>query len=255
MKLLRDNGISIVLFSHFALTLVGQFITGLAENNSDREQHHLAPLSAAEYLTDGHFIEVTFENWESEFLQMSVYVIFTIFLYQRGSSESKTPGTTEHVDVDPYFSGDAKRGGAISFIADRIPEIGPLVLLKGLLGNAVPRAVEATEFVRDGEYLLGEFTVIGTPGHTDGHTSYFHHPSKTLFAGDALAVVGKSLRLMSRFVTPHKDRALESAIKCLDHEMDLVCPGHRYPLQDGVEVEHKRFLKLLRSQTTWPFFG
>jgi hypothetical protein len=43
------------------------------------------------YLTTGHFIESTFENWESEFLQMALFVVFTIFLYQKGSSESKDP--------------------------------------------------------------------------------------------------------------------------------------------------------------------
>ena len=155
----------------------------------------------------------------------------------------------------PYFSGETKRGGVFSAIADRVPEIGPFVLLKGLLGNSVPRPVEPTGFVRDGSELLGEFSVIETPGHTDGHTSYFHHPTGTLFAGDALAVIGKQLRLMSRFVTPDKSKALESAIKCLDREVRWICPGHRYPLTDGVEQERARFLKLLETQNSWPFFG
>jgi len=155
----------------------------------------------------------------------------------------------------PYFSGDTKRGGAISWVADRIPEFGPFVLFKGLLGNTVPRPVKPTEFVRDGDELLGEFSVIETPGHTNGHTSYFHRPTGALFAGDALAVVGKRLRLMSRFVTPDKSRALKSAIKCLDREVSLICPGHRYPLSDGVDQERARFLKLLNSRNSWPFFG
>jgi hypothetical protein len=40
-------------------------------------------------LGEGHFIEATFENWKSEFLQMAGYVLFTIFLFQKGSPESK----------------------------------------------------------------------------------------------------------------------------------------------------------------------
>ena len=160
-----------------------------------------------------------------------------------------------HERENPYFSGDSKRGGALSSLADRIPEFGPLVLLKGLVGNSVPRPLKPAKFVQDGDELLGEFAVIETPGHTSGHTSYFHHPSRTLFAGDALAVVGKQLRLMSRFVTPDRDRALASTIKCLDREIHLICPGHRYPLSSGVEHERTRFLKILSSRTRWPLFG
>ena len=155
----------------------------------------------------------------------------------------------------PYFSGETKRGGAFSAVADRVPEIGPFVLFKGLLGNSVPSPVTPTGFVRDGDVLLGEFSVIETPGHTDGHTSYFHQPTGTLFAGDALAVIGKELRLMSRFVTPDKSRALESAIKCLDRCIQFICPGHRYPLSEDVENERARFLKLLGTRNSWPLFG
>jgi hypothetical protein len=42
----------------------------------------------AEYAQSGHFIEATFENWESEFLQMGLYVVLTAALYQKGSAES-----------------------------------------------------------------------------------------------------------------------------------------------------------------------
>jgi hypothetical protein len=43
----------------------------------------------AQYLTTGDFVEATFENWESEFLQMGMYIVLTAFLFQKGSSESK----------------------------------------------------------------------------------------------------------------------------------------------------------------------
>jgi hypothetical protein len=41
------------------------------------------------YLTTRHFAEATFENWESEFLQMGAFVLLTVFLRQKGSGESK----------------------------------------------------------------------------------------------------------------------------------------------------------------------
>src|SRR4030095_2578808 len=52
-------------------------------------------------LTSGHFLQATFENWESEFLQMALFVILTIFLYQKGSSESKALDKPEEVDAEP----------------------------------------------------------------------------------------------------------------------------------------------------------
>ncbi len=59
-------------------------------------------LSMSQYFSSGHFLQSTFENWESEFLQMALFVVMTIFLYQKGSSESKDPeGGEEPVDKEP----------------------------------------------------------------------------------------------------------------------------------------------------------
>ena len=49
------------------------------------------------------------ENWESEFLQMGAYVLFTVFLFQRGSSESKSPDEEEAVDRDPRLESDKRQ--------------------------------------------------------------------------------------------------------------------------------------------------
>lgn len=97
-KFFRNNGLSIVLFAFFAATLIGQYITGWYEHNDDQKLHGQRTVSLFEYAGEGHFLEATFENWESEFLQMSAYVIFTVFLFQKGSSESKDPDAEERVD-------------------------------------------------------------------------------------------------------------------------------------------------------------
>ena len=83
------------------VTMVGQYLTGWRDNNADLEQMHLLPLTLGQYFTSGHFLEATFENWESEFLQMSVYVLLTVWFRQRGSSESKKLYEQEEVDRDP----------------------------------------------------------------------------------------------------------------------------------------------------------
>jgi hypothetical protein len=108
-RILRENGLSIVLFVCFFLTiLVGQSITGHREYNSDQQEHGQAPITYAEYLRSGHFLEATMENWESEFFQMGWYVLLTVFLFQKGSSESKKLDEKEPVDRDPRKSKNKK---------------------------------------------------------------------------------------------------------------------------------------------------
>lgn len=98
------------------LTLAGQFFTGWHDNNSDLEEMGLPLLTLRQYAQSGHFLEATFENWESEFLQMALYVVLTIWLRQRGSSESKKLYEEEEVDQEPNPTkpdapGPVKRGG------------------------------------------------------------------------------------------------------------------------------------------------
>lgn len=90
-KRLRDNGLTIVLVLLFAASLVGQWLTGLNFHNAELADHGEAPIGALAFLTDPQFLATVFENWESEFLQMSAYVVLTAFLFQRGSAESEDP--------------------------------------------------------------------------------------------------------------------------------------------------------------------
>jgi hypothetical protein len=103
-RFLHNNGLSIVLFLLFFFSLAGQSITGWHEYNEDQQEHQQPTTSYGEYLATGHFVEATFENWESEFLQMAAYVVLTIFLFQKGSSESKKPDAIERVDIIPKQS-------------------------------------------------------------------------------------------------------------------------------------------------------
>ncbi len=107
-KFLRNNGLSIVFVILFMVSLVAQFFTGFAEHNKEREEEGQSPITTREYFTSGHLIQATFENWESEFLQMALFVVLTISLRQKGSSESKKCEGKEKVDRQP----SAKRKGA-----------------------------------------------------------------------------------------------------------------------------------------------
>jgi hypothetical protein len=103
-RILRENGLSLIMFGLFFVFLVAHSVTGLFEYNRDQQEHGQSSVSYVQYLESGQFVESVFENWESEFLQMGLYVLLTAVLYQKGSSESKDPEGGNPVDADPEES-------------------------------------------------------------------------------------------------------------------------------------------------------
>jgi hypothetical protein len=84
----------------FVAFFVGMILTGASVYSSDQTAHGEKPVTLVQYLATGDFMEATFENWESEFLQMGSYVVLTAFLFQKGSAESKPLEGSEQ-DQDP----------------------------------------------------------------------------------------------------------------------------------------------------------
>jgi hypothetical protein len=100
-RFIKNNSLSITFIVLFFLALVGQLFTGWSEHNKENKEEGAPVVSLPEYITSGHFIQATFENWESEFLQMALFVVLTIWLKQKGSSESKKFDEEEEVDREP----------------------------------------------------------------------------------------------------------------------------------------------------------
>ncbi|HEY6595119.1 MAG TPA: DUF6766 family protein [Asanoa sp.] len=88
-KWVRDNSLALAMFGAFLLFIVLQSVFGWQVRNEELAQYGHGADSYLHYLRTGHMAEATFENWESEFLQMGFYVLLTAFLVQRGSAESK----------------------------------------------------------------------------------------------------------------------------------------------------------------------
>ncbi|WP_457129705.1 DUF6766 family protein [Mucilaginibacter sp. HD30] len=109
------NGLSIVFLSLFIISLFGQAFTGWKEYNDELKDENAVQVSFPAYLITGHFVSATFENFQSEFLQMALYVVLTVGLRQQGSSESKSLEGKEEVDREPVAKKDApwpvKKGG------------------------------------------------------------------------------------------------------------------------------------------------
>ena len=99
-KYIRNNSLTIVFLLLFFTALFFQIRAGFSVHNEELQQDGAAPMAFSQYLTSGHFISSTFDNCESEFLHMALFVILTIFLYQKGSSESKDPDSKDEEEVD-----------------------------------------------------------------------------------------------------------------------------------------------------------
>ena len=93
-KLFKNNGLTIVLMLLFLGSLIGHWLAGVRFENQQLIQHGEQPIGAIAFLSDPQFLSTVFENWESEFLQMSAYVVLTAFLFQKGSAESEDPDSS-----------------------------------------------------------------------------------------------------------------------------------------------------------------
>lgn len=107
--------------------------SGLQKYNKKRVEEGVPTVSMPSYLNTGHFIQATFKNWEREFLQMALFVMLTIFLRQKGSSESKGIDGEEEVDKEPSPNSKGapwpvKKGGIILSIYKHSLSIAFLIL-------------------------------------------------------------------------------------------------------------------------------
>ncbi len=88
----RDNSLSLVFGGLLLLTLAAQSVWGVALYNEEARTAQLQEISLWRYVTSSGFAVDVAENWQSEFLQFVLYIALTVWLVQRGSSESKKPG-------------------------------------------------------------------------------------------------------------------------------------------------------------------
>ena len=89
---LRANALTLAFGALFVITLVGQALSGVADFNAQQVANGLEPVSLLDYVTSSSFGVDVMENWQSEYLQFFLYIFATVWLVQRGSSESKKPG-------------------------------------------------------------------------------------------------------------------------------------------------------------------
>jgi hypothetical protein len=97
-RFLRSNGLALFFLVIFLASLGGQAIAGHNLYNEQETEHaqllHQKPetISLGRYVTSSNYAQAVTENWQSEYLQFALFIIATIWLVQRGSTETKEPG-------------------------------------------------------------------------------------------------------------------------------------------------------------------
>ena len=89
MRFLKNYSLSIVLLLMFIFSWGLQFYTGFEEFKSEQQEHNEP---AKLFGDDGYiwpFLAATFENWQSEFLQVSVFIILSTYLIHKNSPQSR----------------------------------------------------------------------------------------------------------------------------------------------------------------------
>jgi len=119
---LRRNGLGLSLLILTVCSFGGQLLTGHAVYNRELIEYGQLPLSLFAYLTTGHLVSATFENWESEFLQMGMYVLLTVWLRQKGSAESRPMSPSqEHERIEQGQKPCARAAGGKRCTGNRSP--------------------------------------------------------------------------------------------------------------------------------------
>lgn len=189
MRLLRNNGLLLVTLGLFAIFLVGLLLTGHTEHNAELVEHGQQRVGLWAYAASADFGQAVFENWESEFLQMGMYVVLTAYLFQKGSAESRSPDGADDGDAAPErHQNDAgvpwpvRRGGVVlALYKNSLAILFMLLFLASVWLHAVSGAAKYS----DDQLLHG-----GEPVSTWGYlgTSEFWFESFQNWQSEFLAV-------------------------------------------------------------------
>ena len=80
------------MFAIFLLSWLAQSLTGWRAYNDEQSSTTASMIGWGQLPQPLDFWESTLQNWQSEFLAVGSMAVFTIYLRQRGSPESKPVG-------------------------------------------------------------------------------------------------------------------------------------------------------------------
>ena len=132
---IRNNGLGLFFGLFFLVTLVAQALVGHADFNHSQVAHHGEAVTLARYVTSSEYGVDVLENWQSEYLQFTLFILATVWLLQRGSPESKPldqPGGESDKDqrIGPYSDAQSPKWARVGGLRTRIYS-NSLVLVMG----------------------------------------------------------------------------------------------------------------------------
>jgi len=199
---LRANALTLAFGGLFLVSLVGQAISGAANFNAQQVVNGLEPVSLLEYVTSSSFGVDVMENWQSEYLQFFLYIFATVWLVQRGSSESKEPGSEgmesdreqkvgRHADDDsPTW---ARTGGWRTAVFSRSLGMlmGALFLLTWVASSIAGWAAFNSEQLAQRQDPVGWFSYLG---EADFWNRSFQNWQSEMLAVGSMAIFSVYLR-------------------------------------------------------------
>ena len=126
---------SVVFLLLFLAALCGQAIAGHADFNDVAQSHGDPTVSLGRYVVSSDFGSAVMENWQSEYLQFTLFILLTVWFIQKGSPESKEldkPGReSDHAQkVGPYAQQNSPGWAKVAGIRRTLYE-NSLVLVMG----------------------------------------------------------------------------------------------------------------------------
>ncbi len=118
-RFVKHNGLALFFLVIFLGTLIGQALVGHADFNHQQVAHQDETISLLRYVSSSSYGADVLENWQSEYLQFTLYILGTVWLLQRGSPESKEldkAGTEsdEKQRVGPHARTDSPRWASVA---------------------------------------------------------------------------------------------------------------------------------------------
>jgi hypothetical protein len=113
-RFLHDQSLGLVLLAMTLLILGGQTYVGYRDYDEQQMQMHAPLVSYGRYLVSSDLWDNVMSNWQSEFLQIALYVMFAVWFRQRGSAESRglqdqEKSSAEHEMLGAHLRPDSPR--------------------------------------------------------------------------------------------------------------------------------------------------
>jgi hypothetical protein len=136
-RFLRENSLTIFFLTIFLLALIGQALVGHADFNNEQLDHQNETVSLLRYVTSSSYAVDVMENWQSEYLQFTLFILAGVWLVQKGSTESKPLGeeggeSDEEQKIGEHAEADSPKWAKVGGWRTRIYSNSLVMLMAGI---------------------------------------------------------------------------------------------------------------------------